>query len=93
MKTLNMFFMLTFLVFTLSCEKQVAYESGEYEKMVSLRNLGLAFIEEENFTEAINVFKVLIELAPNEPLGYANLGLAYLNLDENYSFYFRQYKA
>ena len=52
--------------------------------MVSLRNLGLAYIEEENFIEAINVFKVLIELAPNEPLGYANLGLAYLNLDEDY---------
>ena len=50
--------------------------------MVSLRNLGLAYIEEENFIEAINVFKVLIELAPNEPLGYANLGLVYLNLNE-----------
>ena len=84
MKTFNMFFMLTFLVITLSCEKQVAYDFDEYEKMVSLRNLGLAYIEEENFIEAINVFKVLIELAPNEPLGYANLGLAYLNLDENY---------
>ncbi len=84
LKTFNILFILIFLMITFSCEKKIAYDLDKYEKMVSLRNLGLAYIEEENFTEAINIFKNLIEIAPNEPLGYANLGLAYLNLDENY---------
>ena len=46
--------------------------------MISHRNLGLAYLEEERYSDAANEFNMLIEIAPNEPLGYANLGLTYM---------------
>ena len=49
-----------------------------YNQMVSHRNLGLAYLEEERYSDAANEFNMLVEIAPKEPLGYANLGLTYL---------------
>ena len=46
--------------------------------MVSHRNLGLAYLEEERYSDAANEFNMLVEIAPKEPLGYANLGLTYM---------------
>ena len=39
-------------------------------------------MEEERFNEAANEFKTLTQIANNEPLGHANLGLAYMRMDD-----------
>ena len=55
-------------------------DQDTYNQMVSHRNLGLAYLEEERYSDAANEFKMLVKTAPNEPLGYANLGLTYMRM-------------
>ncbi len=49
-------------------------------KMLSAKALGLAYMEEHKLEEAEKEFKKVIELAPDESLGYANLGIVYLRM-------------
>ena len=74
-------FALGFLFIFFGCYSKKKIELANYEKIVSHRNKGLAYLEEENFTEAEKQFKELTYLAPQDPLGYANLGLTYLKSD------------
>ena len=74
-------FVLGFLFIFFGCYSKKNIELVNYEKIVSHRNKGLAYLEEENFTEAEKEFKELTFLAPQDPLGYANLGLTYLKSD------------
>jgi len=55
-------------------------DQATYNQMVSHRNLGLAYLEEERYSDAADEFNILVETAPNEPLGYANLGLTYMRM-------------
>ncbi len=48
--------------------------------IVTARTVGLAYLEENKLAEAEAEFLKLIDLAPDEPLGYADLGLVYLRL-------------
>src|SRR5439155_20231705 len=48
------------------------------EELFSTRMLGLSYLPRIQLPEAEGQFKKLIELAPNDPLGYTNLGLTYL---------------
>src|SRR5881227_2623196 len=48
------------------------------EELFSTRMLGLSYLQRNQLAEAETQFKKLIELAPDDPLGYANLGLSYL---------------
>ncbi|MCH7528442.1 MAG: VCBS repeat-containing protein [Candidatus Marinimicrobia bacterium] len=48
--------------------------------MITHRNLGLAYLEESKLLDARDEFLLLVEIAPREPLGYANLGLTYLRM-------------
>ncbi|MGH7496012.1 MAG: FG-GAP-like repeat-containing protein [bacterium] len=50
--------------------------------MLTHRNLGLAYLEDNKLREAAAEFQTLVEIAPQEPLGYANLGLACLRMHE-----------
>jgi tetratricopeptide (TPR) repeat protein len=47
------------------------------ERLITLKNTGLAYLEEDKIEEAIERFDELRRLAPNEPLAYANLAEAY----------------
>ncbi|MBD0776977.1 VCBS repeat-containing protein [Maribacter sp. ANRC-HE7] len=49
-------------------------------KKLSARALGLAYLEENKLEEAAVQFQILIELAPDEPIGYTNLGIVYLRM-------------
>ena len=49
-------------------------------EMISIRTLGLAYLEENKLEEAETEFLKLIDIAPKEKLGYANLGLTYLRM-------------
>ena len=48
--------------------------------ILTARTLGLAYVEENRLDEAEQQFVKLIQLAPDEPSGHANLGLVYLRL-------------
>ncbi|HKW46140.1 MAG TPA: tetratricopeptide repeat protein, partial [Gemmatimonadaceae bacterium] len=48
------------------------------EEVYSTRMLGASYLQRNQLPQAESTFKRLIELAPDDPLGYANLGLTYL---------------
>lgn len=50
-------------------------------EIVTTRTVGLAYLEENRLDEAEVEFRKLIDLAEDEPLGYANLGLVYLRMN------------
>jgi len=57
-------------------------KTGDQKKntidMIKTRTLGLAYLEENKLPEAEATFKQLIEIAPEEALGYTNLALVYI---------------
>jgi hypothetical protein len=63
------------LLALLGCERRPPVSTGE---IVTTRTLGLAYLEENRLGEAETTFRRLTELAPHEPLGFADLGLVYL---------------
>ena len=52
------------------------------EKAIQQQNLGLAYLEESQPSKAVEAFTALIELLPNEAIGYGNLAVAYLRLQQ-----------
>ena len=48
------------------------------EELYSTRMLGASYLQRNQLPQAESTFKKLIQLAPDDPLGYANLGLTYL---------------
>ncbi len=65
------------LFFVFSCAKKEADKKKSVD-MVTVRTLGLAYLEENKLNEAEAEFKKLIEIAPDEANGYANLALVYV---------------
>ena len=47
------------------------------------QNLGLAYLEESQPSKAITAFSALVELLPDEAIGYGNLAVAHLRLRQN----------
>jgi len=74
--------LLVFLVSLNSCEQKTNKQTNKNiaSQKITIRTMGLAYLEENNLTEAEAEFKKLIKLAPNESLGYANLGLVYVRM-------------
>ncbi|MFL5616715.1 MAG: FG-GAP-like repeat-containing protein [Gemmatimonadaceae bacterium] len=62
------------LAAVMACRKKPA----PVEEIFSTRMLGLSYLQRNQLAEAETQFKKLIDLAPDDPLGYANLGLSYL---------------
>ena len=62
------------------CTTKKQIEKDKYEQLLSFRNSGLAYIEEEQYLNAVNQFKSFVDIAPFEASGYANLGWSYLQL-------------
>ena len=62
------------------CATNKQLEKEEYQLLLSYRNRGLAYIEEEQYLDAVKQFKSFIDIAPFEASGYANLGWSYLQL-------------
>ena len=48
------------------------------EELYTTRALGLSYLQRNQLSEAEVEFRKLVELAPDDPLGYASLGLTYL---------------
>ena len=75
------YMLFTAILFINGCNNKIEFDVKTYESMVSCRNRGLAYLEEENFIEAAKQFEILTRIAPKEPLGFANLGLTYMRSD------------
>ncbi len=54
--------------------------AGILEEAIQHQNLGLAYLEESQPTKAVEEFTALIDLLPNEAIGYGNLAVAHLRL-------------
>ena len=69
-----------FLIITIySCgKKETSKESEALFSVIEARNLGLAYLEENRLDEAEAQFIKMIENAPDDAMGHANLGLIYL---------------
>ncbi|MFQ5637718.1 MAG: FG-GAP-like repeat-containing protein [bacterium] len=68
------------ILFLSGCKKDPEEERQKSVDMVTVRTLGLAFLEENKLPEAEEQFLQLIEIEPEEALGYANLGLVYMRM-------------
>ena len=68
------------LIFNFGCESKQVVPNDLFSKMISHRNLGLAYLEEERYVDAVIEFKALLKISKSEPLGYANIGLAYMRM-------------
>src|SRR3954467_12398001 len=53
-------------------------ERAPVEELYTTRMIGLSFLQRNQLPQAESAFKKLTDLAPDDPLGYANLGLTYL---------------
>jgi tetratricopeptide (TPR) repeat protein len=56
------------------CRKKAA----PVEELFSTRMLGLSYLQRNQLPEAETQFKKLVDLAPDDPVGYTDLGLTYL---------------
>lgn len=62
------------------CAPKQQIDNDRYQQLLSHRNKGLAYIEEEQYLNAVKQFKSFIDIVPFEASGYANLGWSYLQL-------------
>ncbi|HKN58726.1 MAG TPA: tetratricopeptide repeat protein, partial [Gemmatimonadaceae bacterium] len=67
-------FLAATLVVAASCRKKQA----SVEDLYTTRMLALSYLQRNQLPQAESSFKKLTELAPDDPLGYADLGLTYL---------------
>ena len=81
MRNLNL---IIFSLFSLlfSCETEIAVAPEIARQMITHRNLGLGYLEENELGKAIEEFQALADTEAREPLGYANIGLANLRMGE-----------
>ena len=81
--SLSIFILLFMAVLFYSCGGKKMTDKERSREILSSRNLGLAYLEENKLPEAEGEFKKLIDLAPKESMGYANLGIVYLRMGKN----------
>ena len=60
------------------CERQKILNRQQLAEIITARTLGLAYLEENLLKEAEAEFRKVLVMAPQEALGYANLGLVFL---------------
>jgi tetratricopeptide (TPR) repeat protein len=81
MKSIKILFLtLLFISFLLSCKNNPDKDKQTSTDLITIKTLGLAYLEEFKLDEAEEQFLKFIDLAPKEKLGYANLGLTYLRM-------------
>ena len=63
-----------------SCKNSGTNDGQQSLDLMSVKTLGLAYLEEFKLEDAEKEFKKFIDLAPKDKFGYANLGLTYLRM-------------
>ncbi len=66
--------------FALGCHRGREQNPADAGSILTARTLGLAYLEDNRLDDAEAEFKKLIQLAPDEPSGHANLGLVDLRM-------------
>ena len=69
-----------YILLFVSCTYSQSRDQQKAQELITVRTLGLAYLEEFKLDEAEQQFLKFIRLAPREKLGYANLGLTYLRM-------------
>ncbi|MEX2156820.1 MAG: FG-GAP-like repeat-containing protein [Gemmatimonadales bacterium] len=67
------------VILVIGCGKRDR-SSADAGTILTARTLGLAYLDENRLEEAEAEFQKLIQLAPDEPSGHANLGVVYMRL-------------
>lgn len=81
MKTLHTILLIALCMLLQSgCKNPAEKDKQKSTDLMTIKTLGLAYLEEFKDEEAEQQFLRFIELAPREKLGYANLGLVYLRM-------------
>ncbi|MCA0930895.1 FG-GAP-like repeat-containing protein [Lutimonas saemankumensis] len=81
MKNIGVLTILFALILALTgCKDSEEERRKKSIEMMTAQTLGLAYLEEFKLEEAEGEFLRMIELAPDDKLGYANLGLVYLRM-------------
>ncbi len=62
------------------CKNTGSNDAQKALDLMSIKTLGLAYLEEFKLEEAEKEFEKFIDLAPKDKFGYANLGLTYLRM-------------
>ncbi len=62
------------------CQQKNRKQVADPGELISIKTLGLAYLEENQLEEAEAEFLKLVDLDPAEVLGYANLGVVYLRM-------------
>ena len=80
MKTCDIILLILCSLFLSNCRNSEEKNKQKSTDLVTVRTLGLAYLEEFKLDDAEKEFLKFIDLAPDEKLGYANLGLTYLRM-------------
>jgi len=81
MKNISVLLLIVLCSFNLfSCKNATEKNKQKSTDLITIKTLGLAYLEEFKHEEAEEQFLKFIKLAPKEKLGYANLGLVYLRM-------------
>ena len=61
------------LIFNFGCESKKVVPNDLFSKMISHRNVGLAYLEEERYADAVIEFKALLKISKTEVLEKSKL--------------------
>jgi len=80
MKFKYLFLLMLWMIALVSggCQQGSKKKVSDPGELISIKTLGLAYLEENQLEEAEAEFLKLVDLDPKEVLGYANLGVVYL---------------
>ena len=79
--TFHTFLLLSLFLFYPSIVISQAHDPAVIiERAIRHQSLGLAYLEESQPSKAIAEFRALVDVAPDEAIGYGNLAVAYLRL-------------
>lgn len=81
-KILPYFYIFILLFTVLGAYGQTPDSEDTIKQAIRQQNLGLAFLEESQPSKALPAFTKLIELLPDEAIGYGNLAVAHLRLQQ-----------
>ena len=81
-KPLKYMLLLTLLFVAATISAQEIDTSQIIEEAIRHQNLGLAYLEESQPSKAVEAFTALIERLPDEAIGYGNLAVAHLRLQQ-----------
>jgi hypothetical protein len=82
MKNINILLIVFCSFILFSCKNSAEDNKQKSTDLMTIKTLGLAYLEEFKLDEAEKEFLKFIKLAPKEKLGYANLGLVYLRMNK-----------